>query len=264
MTVEAFFERSFEKSINKNLFYRKYVLNKQEVIDYVDELLSIPLVGFVDYMIHHVSTTFLDQTSIVQYSSFFDATQKLCAKLEANGDDGFAMLEVGRMLLDDGLERKDVAYKKYGENHAKLGLELGLIQECYGYYYLSCLGKVYPDLDPIKQTGLIRRTILRNKLVQMLIKDAECNPVSIKASLSFLADSTIKRRLSNIKELFQIFYGGDDILLKYLSNIEELSLHNNIIRTVAPDTYDSAPVTFRYASDEDDPLPIAAENDMPH
>lgn len=40
-----------------------------------------------------------------------------------------------------------MAYSKYGENHAKTAMELGLVQRNSGYYFLTALGEAYNDLS---------------------------------------------------------------------------------------------------------------------
>ena len=220
--LTVFFEKKIEQEINDNLFLRNYHFDEKKVVDYINELTNVPIRLFFDYITSKELVSYLAPTSVVQYSSITDATTKICSKFEKEGDEGYDVIEIGRMLLDDGNQRKDGAYRKYGENHVKLALEFGLVQECYDHYYLTCLGKVFSSLDTETQTSLLSRTILRNNFIQRLIKLSSGGQCSIVEQLSFLSDSTIKRRVPNIKGLFQLIRNDGGYVDDYLNNIAEI------------------------------------------
>jgi len=222
--IVKFFEKQFETGVNESLFYRNYVLEESEIKDYISHLLNEPISTYLDYIVNKSVVTHLSSTSVVQYSSIYDATNKLCTKFAQSGDNGLTFIEIGKMLLDDNIPRKDGAYRKYGENHVKLAIEFGLTQVCYDYFYLTCIGIIYPSLEEQSQKELLRRTILRNNFVQRLLKLSSEGRCSIAEQLSFLSESTIKRRMSNIKSLFQLIQGDDGMADSYLKNISELNL----------------------------------------
>ena len=139
--------------------------------------------------------------------------------------DGLHNLEDGRALLDDGIIRKEGAYRKYGENHAKTGIELGLVLENSGSYFLTCLGEVYNDLEQSVRTELLRRTILRNRFLQKVLIKSQYGPVSIESEMSFFSQSTVKRRLPNVKTLYNIVVGNDPELLSITKNISIRKLY---------------------------------------
>lgn len=124
------------------------------------------------------------------------------------------------MLLDDGVERNDVAYRKYGENHAKTATNLGLLQVNEHTYYLSCIGYIFNELDSNIKTELLIRLILRNKLIKrLLFKVNRDGQALYKKEVSFLRESTINRRKSNIKRILLILSNSNFIKENYINNI---------------------------------------------
>ena len=215
--ISKFFSRSFESSLNEKLFLRNYVLDTASVLSYIEELLSIPEVAFIECAIHSGAPSFISFQDVVQYSSLENATSKICQILLDTENNGLSYIEIGRLLLDDGKQRKNPALRKYGENHAKTAFELGLVQCLYNNNYLSCLGYVYNQLGKDARHELMRRTILRNNFIRKILFKASRGFVSLHNEMSFLAESTVKRRLPNIKQLLSMVKGRDSLPL--FSNI---------------------------------------------
>ena len=161
--LSTFFSKSFENEINEKLFIRNYKMDYDSVVSYVRDLNQIPLVLFVQYVFENCSTSYITFQDVVQFSSFSDATNGICNVLSASDNNGLSNIEVGHALLNDGKERNDCALRKYGENHAKTAIELGLANALFNRYYLTCLGLVFTTLSAFYQTELLRRTILRNR-----------------------------------------------------------------------------------------------------
>lgn len=216
--VKDFFQKSYEDAINEHLFIRSFNLNKDELFDYVNRVVEVKLLEYCNYVIDYCHIDYLTFQDVVQFSSLDDATTGICQVL-TRAHDGLHNLEVGRALLDDGIIRKEGAYRKYGENHAKTGIELGLVLENSGNYFLTCLGEVYNDLEQRVRTELLRRTILRNRFLQKVLIKSQYGPVSIESEMSFFSQSTVKRRLPNVKTLYNIVVGNDPELLSITKNI---------------------------------------------
>ena len=90
------------------------------------------------------------------------------------------------------------ANKKYGENHVKTAESLGLTLSYNRKYFLSAIGYIFPSLSKYQQDQLISRTVLRNSLVyNVLHKVLNGQTVSIIDEISFLSESTAKRRKNN-------------------------------------------------------------------
>lgn len=216
--VKDFFQKSYEDAINEHLFIRSFNLNKDELFDYVNRVVEVKLLEYCNYVIDYCHIDYLTFQDVVQFSSLDDATTGICQVL-TRAHDGLHNLEVGRALLDDGIIRKEGAYRKYGENHAKTGIELGLVLENSGNYFLTCLGEVYNDLEQSVRNELLRRTILRNRFLQKVLIKSQYGPVSIESEMSFFSQSTVKRRLPNVKTLYNIVVGNDPELLSITKNI---------------------------------------------
>ena len=216
--VKDFFQKSYEDAINEHLFIRNFNLNKDELFDYVNRVVEVKLLEYCNYVIDYCHIDYLTFQDVVQFSSLDDATTGICQVL-ARAHDGLHNLEVGQALLDDGTVRKEGAYRKYGENHAKTAIELGLVLENSGCYFLTCLGEIYNDLENSVQNELLRRTILRNRFFQKILIKSQLGPVSIENEMSFFSQSTIIRRLPNVRTLYNIMIGNDPELLSITKNI---------------------------------------------
>lgn len=216
--VKDFFQKSYEDAINEHLFIRSFNLNKDELFDYVNRVVEVKLLEYCNYVIDYCHIDYLTFQDVVQFSSLDDATTGICQVL-TRAHDGLHNLEVGQALLDDGTVRKEGAYRKYGENHAKTAIELGLVLENSGCYFLTCLGEIYNDLETSVQNELLRRTILRNRFFQKILIKSQLGPVSIENEMSFFSQSTIIRRLPNVRTLYNIMIGNDPELLSITKNI---------------------------------------------
>ena len=228
--LDAFFEFAFEQFLNEKLFFRGYSIDKQKMCQYTDSLVSIPLEVYVQYLSDHVFPVFPKPSDVVQFSSIADATINFCVKVEKSGDEGLRFVDLGRLLLDDGKERKAGALTKYGENHGKTALEFGLAQNVCDYIYLSCIGKVFAYYSQEKQKELLKRTILRNRFIQRLVILSQKKIVSLDEEMSFLAETTIKRRCPNIRTIFSL-YDNDELQL--FNNIKGLNIYPKIELPVA-------------------------------
>lgn len=221
--LSTFFSKSFENEINEKMFIRNYRMDIDSVTSYVKHLIQIPLPQFIHYIIDNCSTSYITYQDVVQYSSFDDASAGLCRVLSDADNNGLSNIEVGRALLNDGKERKDGALRKYGENHAKTAIELGLVSAYYSQYYLTCLGVIFPQLEAFDQKELLRRTILRNRFFQKVIKKSQQGPVSLLKEISFLSESTAKRRLPNIRQFYTVLLGNEPEMSELLMNVSSMS-----------------------------------------
>ena len=108
---------------------------------------------------------------------------------------------MGKLLQDDGKERTDAAYVKYGENHSKFAKELGLAFELCNTYYLSGVGYIYLELTEEDKERLLMRLMIRSTLIKRLYQASQNGTVNLREFLYMLADSTYLRRKSNIKKV---------------------------------------------------------------
>ena len=110
------------------------------------------------------------------------------------------------------------ARRKYGENHYKLTMQLGLTRDVKTGFSLTPVGEMYND-EPLANKEIItKKLILRIPMIQQLLLLAENGFVNLTEYLSrYLAPSTVKRRRSNAK-----------VLIRQLSSISETELQHLI------------------------------------
>ena len=203
--LKGFFSYKFEKDINDKMMYYSYRFEYGSVLSYIYELLNISLMDYVDFIIQNYKVPYLEASDIFQFSNFDDCTKNICRVIKEAGDKGYVALDIGKLLENDGLERKDGAYIKYGENQAKTAVQLGLLNLLSNKFFLSCFGFVFNDLSDEMQSKFINRLILRNKLIQRLIYKSKTNgKAEYSYEAGFLSQSTLLRRKSNVKTIINI------------------------------------------------------------
>ena len=217
--IAVFFDRSFERSINEKMFYRDYEFPEEEVVEYCLALTRCSMTSFIRYIREESAIPFLDYNDFVQFSSLADATVGITKVIEDHGDEGFSYVDIGKMLLDDGAVRKETAYRKYGENHTKTAQEFGLTQILFSKTYLTCIGKIINDLSESMIHALLRRLILRNRYIKLMIKLSGTERLSLDSQMGLLANTTKIRRLSNIRKLWQFILEEDYETVPLLSRV---------------------------------------------
>ena len=206
--VEKFFLKEYEKKINKDILF--YNFPQEEVQMYVEQVIAEPLPRFVEYMDKLSERTRIESGDVFQFSDLDDGTSVFCEKMRKTDNPGMKFIDVGRLLMDDGKERKDGALLKYGENHAKTAEMLGLSFELCKTYYLSGIGYIYAELPEEEQKLFLTRLVLRNKLVTRLYQATKNGTVNMREFLYMLSDSTYNRRKSNIKSVLNVLVQSDE------------------------------------------------------
>jgi len=199
-TLQEFFYHSFESAVNEQMMDRSFVLPRQQVLDYLRRLLQIPCSDFVRFVLEEMARFGISTMDIPQFSSWEDGTESVCREIAKAGDSGFKHTEIGVLLMQDGKERNKIAYRKYGEGHAKLGRMLGLLQSIDKTYYLSCLGATWAEVPQEMKEPLYTRFLLRTGLIKFLLhatRDGEVDFKRVARSIG-LSDVGCYRRHSNV------------------------------------------------------------------
>lgn len=201
--IEWFFKRSYEKSVEVFMLSDKnYMMPKEKVHEYVNRLLSIPYIEFIDYIKENEG--FVEDDQLTQSSSFAACSIEMCKALENQGNPGMSFVEIGQLFPQNVKVKNDAAFRKYGENQIKTSTQLGLTFEYYGYWYLSCLGYIYNDLDEQQQNSLLARTIIRIPLYHNVIIRLLNEIVDISDYMISLSNSTKGRRIGSILKMINI------------------------------------------------------------
>lgn len=203
-----FFYRTTENRMNKSILYCKS--NHNDVQKYISQIIERPLKDYIEFVCSNAERKIITAKDVVQFSSFDDSTVMICKKLKAVNNPGLKFLHIGKLLLDDGKERKDGALIKYGENHAKTATAFGLVFEFYKTYYLSCVGEVYLELDETDRKKLLDRLIVRSNLVSRMLQASQNGNVNMREFLFMLSDSTYLRRKSNMKTVVDYLYKSEE------------------------------------------------------
>ena len=197
--VDAFYSRTYESDINKKMLYYNYVFPKEEVANYIQQILCIPIESLIQHDIQMETTEAITPKDVFQFSTLEAGTDHVCQALSSAGNPGVTFIEAGKLMLNDGTLRKDMAYIKYGENHLKTAEALGLLYELTRTYFVSCIGEIYLTLNEEDRKRLNIRLFLRNKFIARLIKATATGKVDARQFLYMLSDTTYIRRKSNIK-----------------------------------------------------------------
>lgn len=206
--IAEFFSGKYEKEINKSILY--YSFTENDVSLYIQKLINSPISAFLEYMDLHPENIEITSKDIFQFSSFEDATYCICSKLNRVNNPGLKFMKIGQMLLDDNNIRKNGAFIKYGENHAKTAEALGLVFKLYHTYYLSGIGYIFIKLTLKEREELLVRLVLRNKLIKVIYQASKKGRVDLRKLLFMISDSTYVRRRSNIKKVLEILSRSDE------------------------------------------------------
>ena len=202
--LDIFFTKNFENSVNSQMLNYDFVFPIQQVKEYVEKINSTPVIDYLSYIKQNSMVCSLSSRDVFQFSNIEDSTRNLCKLVRAENDPGLKHIAVGKILLNDGKLRNDVAYTKYGENHAKFAEDLGIMHSLESVFFLSCLGQILNDLDEVSFKKLLTRLILRLRIVQKLYLDSLKGKVNLRECLSVLSETTFIRRSSNIKTILKL------------------------------------------------------------
>lgn len=206
--IVEFFSREYENQVNKGILFYKFP--EEDVRIYVEKIINEPLPRFLTYISELKDKEYIVSKDIFQFSDLYNATDKLCVKMNEANNPGLKFEDIGKILLDDGKERKSGAFVKYGENHAKTAEMLGLVFELYHTYYLSGIGYVYIALSSEDKKKFLTRLILRNKLIMRIYQAQMNGKVNMREFLFMLAESTYTRRRPNVKAILDVLYESEE------------------------------------------------------
>lgn len=203
--IELFYNRTYEKFVNKQILDDKnYIVPRQQLTNYVRELIDIPYNDFIEFLKNRNEKIVVKGTDVTCYSSFSACEIDMCNALIWANNPGCTFVDIGRLFPENVNSRNDLAYRLYGEKHIKAATQLGLTFEYYDYWYLSCIGYIYPDLNEDERIQLLARTITRNDLYQQMLVDIMDHDVYPELYLTMFSGSALKSRIKNVVSFFDI------------------------------------------------------------
>lgn len=138
---------------------------------------------------------------VPQFSSFEDCAFKVPVIVRDCGIEELTYIQLGFMLRTK--PRKDGADTKYGENQSKTAAQMGLCSIINSRIFPSHLGVAFCNLDKEIQIKLLPKLVL---FIPYIFNQFATNAKyeDIINSVSFLSQSTQKRRLTNIWALISL------------------------------------------------------------
>ena len=216
--IELFFSSSLEKMYNEYILDDKnYVVPKGALDHYINTILSVPYLEFINYIKEHSTSTKISSKNITQCSNFEACEIEMCNALLRDGNRGLGYAEIGKLFPNYVNTGNQVSFQKFGENQIKTAAQLGLVFEYYDSWYLSCLGYIYPDLTEDIKHSLLARTLLRDALYAKITADLTEGDVCLLSYMTSIPSSTTKqRRYGNVAILENICIQGEHLLLHIL------------------------------------------------
>lgn len=203
--IVLFFSKSYEKALDKLIRDdRDCVIPFEQLKNYVMKVISISYSDFIDYIRNNPSSINIESCDITQSSSFSACEIEMCNALLWADNRGFNFIEIGKLFPQYVSHPNDSAYRKYGENQIRTSSHLGLVYEYYKYWYLSCLGYIYPTLKDDERMKLLARTLLRMPLYQSAVLNLLRGDLYLTDYMKTMALSTQGRRSGSIMRLLDI------------------------------------------------------------
>lgn len=201
--ISQFISRSFEKSVDNCLLLDKnYVIPKNKLNNYINKVLDIPYIEYIHYI--EKNTGVVEENQLTQSSKFTACTSEMCEAIINKGNPGMKFVDIGQLFSHYIKQNNDMAFRKYGENQVKTSMQLGLTFEYYDFWYLTCVGYIYNELDKNCQKSLLARTLLRIPLYQNLLLQLLKRDVFLAEFMKNLAPSTQGRRAGSIIRLLKL------------------------------------------------------------
>ena len=200
--LETFFSMSYEMELNRLLSNPLTSEQENDVIKYIKEAVAIPLKEYFEYICTNSKPIF-SATNITQASRISLCHIEMCEAMARGGNTGFNYEEIGRLLHNDDTTRSANTNAKFGEN-VKGAYQFGLTIVNQRKWYLSCLGKVLPQINSEIRDTLLSRTILRDRFYKHIVSDVCKKDVQLADYMIGISKSTVKRRLSSVKSICSI------------------------------------------------------------
>lgn len=155
----------------------------------------------------------LEVFDIPQFSSLDDCFNASYV-IEQSGIEKVGYIKLGYLLAPMSA-KKPGANQKYGENHGKMGVMLGLLKMNpkedlplkQGHkisFSPTFFGRSYNNLDDETKGKLIPKIILRSKLMQNFFLRGRQETLLEADMKQLLSESTFRRRYSNVKRILEV------------------------------------------------------------
>ena len=207
--INTFFTKEYENEVNKSLLKLDFSLPQEEIVSYIDDIICIPITDYLEWIDNH--TFFgIDSSDMPQISSFVSVFYGVVDCMLIDGDKGYKFIDIGKLLLNDGIPRKKGAYTKYGENNAKTAEYMGYLFSVKQRYFVSCLGYALKWIDKEKQDKLYTRLLMRTNLFKAIYLMTKNGEISLRELFDFLSDKTYQRRKGGTKKILYSMMNSEE------------------------------------------------------
>lgn len=193
---EAFFKSFLQYSAAS--LKQLYEGNHDELAFATHFLENIPIERFVETIIRMEVSDKLQTTNIPCFSSFLHGAVRLNELLEF-APNGLSYTNIGHQIMNSTSQKAQI---KYGENHAKLAEMMSLVtidNHKPSVVRSTALGHFLTSIPWLNKVDLLRKLLLRNQCVQLLICQAYSGEGTYRSIAQYLSASTALRRRSNVK-----------------------------------------------------------------
>lgn len=142
----------------------------------------------------------IDKKDISQFSDFKDAYYTVPFMLHNCGEKDVDYSKMGYLLRDE--KRKEVADKKYGENHMKTAAQLGLCKFSKCRANENALGSLFIKLSDSERKNILPKLCLYIPYIQNYFMAGATDEVRDEM-MSILSKTTHLRRRSNVNTIIQ-------------------------------------------------------------
>ena len=160
---------------------------------------NIPAMEFVKAIVKQDLTNDLQPSDVPCFSTFSNAIIRINELLEF-AEDGLTYAELGYQIIS---MPNLMAQIKYGENHAKLAVAMSLVSTTAPHrpakVYPTALGSYLVQIAYEDKACVLRRLLLRDHCIQLLISDAVKGFARYRSVVHCLSDSTAYRRRTSVK-----------------------------------------------------------------
>lgn len=144
----------------------------------------------------------IDKKDICQYSDFDDCYYNVVNMSIKSDIEGITWDKLGFLLQQKPASK--IARMKYGENHGKVAIAMGLMSFDNKHdFWVTTFGRVFNDLSEENKENLKPKLCLMIPIIQNFFMFGQKQEI-MDSYFSILSESTQKRRRPNIKRLISI------------------------------------------------------------
>ena len=173
----------------------------------ISTLSQIPIGEFINTIGGLDISNDLLPADIPCFSTFANAIIRINELLEF-AEDGLTYAELGYQITSTP---NLLAQIKYGENHAKLATAMSLVSITTPHrpakVNSTALGRYLVSMAYEEKECVLRRLLLRDRCVQLILKDAINGTANYRSIVNCLSDTTAYRRRTSVKCVVEFALG---------------------------------------------------------